>query len=239
VPALRTQQSADLVALLVQNAGNPPEICGIANRILRFGGTGDPSAAFSVVGVNCATTDHTFTHELGHNMGGWHSWAEPGSGTPHAWAIFDRAFGFANQAGAFRTIMNNETLTTPNDVCDTFGDGCPRLNRWSSGRFSGNQQAWINGAWRDLGNRGVLDDGLNNDDQPTDMAQVLEEITPTIAVYRNASGSAPASPAFITASPICHGLNEVQWAAVAGAGWYELQDIWGGLYIAAALRPHS
>jgi hypothetical protein len=217
------------VALLVQSAPNP-EICGVANDYIRFMSDEEQVKAFTVIGVNCATTDRTFTHELGHTMGGRHSWIEDPSGVALNWQLFRHGYGFANQPGVFRTIMNNEALAATSDVCDTTGDGCARINRWSSGRFSGNQQVWINGAWRDLGNRGILDDGLHNDDRPSDMVFTLNEVTPTVAQYRNPSGSAPSGPPYIVASPFCNGVNLVEWGAVAGAGWYELNDIWGGLY---------
>jgi hypothetical protein len=152
---MRDALSADLVALLVEAGPEwvggvlvPPQHCGIGSQGARALGLMDPSVggsqAFSITDVSCSATDLTFTHEIGHNLGGIHGVGlDPldlsVAGTPfdHQISAATRhSLGFTHTADwfQFRTIMGSGTLVGSGDVCGRDGDpnGCPRVNRWSS-----------------------------------------------------------------------------------------------------------
>lgn len=62
VGALRDEYAADLVSLMVEGGTD----CGFGNH---YFGKGASSRAFSVVRRNCASTNYSLAHELGHNLG--------------------------------------------------------------------------------------------------------------------------------------------------------------------------
>jgi hypothetical protein len=83
VLALRNQTGTDLVVALVQNSGTAFPACGIANVQTYPGcfsaspgcglGTSFEAYAYSLVAADCAIWDDSFTHEIGHLMGGNHT----------------------------------------------------------------------------------------------------------------------------------------------------------------------
>jgi len=68
VAAMRDEVGADLVCLF--RKGSVDDTAGIAWQL--GSGNGRPERAFSVVSVEAAASGYTFTHEIGHNLGGAH-----------------------------------------------------------------------------------------------------------------------------------------------------------------------
>lgn len=113
VHTLRNTYGADLVSLWIKEH---PLYCGVA-FLLSNPSNPSLSNAFSVVDHTCATTQFSFGHELGHNMGSSHA-REDGTG-PGAFAY---SYGFKNYSGhKFRTIMAYQ------GTCN-----CSRANLWSN-----------------------------------------------------------------------------------------------------------
>jgi hypothetical protein len=153
VATIRDAMGADLVALLVV-AGPEwiggqwvwPAVCGVANGGSRLAGLTDPAVgsveAFSITDTWCSAADLTFTHEIGHNLGGLHDnplldhapLANLIVGEQSIIAATRGSVGYTQPAGTvrFRTIMGSNGL--PDDPCARQGDenGCPRINRWST-----------------------------------------------------------------------------------------------------------
>ena len=114
---LRTRTRSDLVALLRKSGGS----CGIAWYLP------NPSAAtkdygFSVIARNCIT-NHSFIHELGHNMGLRHD-RYVNAPAPNS----EYNFGYVNLPARIRSIM------AYNDQCAANGVSCTRVNFFSSPR---------------------------------------------------------------------------------------------------------
>lgn len=109
---LRNHYGADLVSLLVPSGGSS---CGIGyvmdNPRPDFEGW-----AYQVTALGCATGNHTWTHEHGHNMGMHHD-VDNASPTNYAWS-----HGWFVD-GVFRTIMAYSASCT---------GGCPRVGVFSS-----------------------------------------------------------------------------------------------------------
>lgn len=153
IPALRDSLGADLVKLLIVSSAEwiggqwvSPQHCGAATGGSRVGGMTDPaegsSEAFSVTDVSCSAADLTFTHEIGHNLGGLHD-DDAADFRPLANSITPEHFiiaatresvGYTRTLAPvrFRTLMGSRDLV--NDACSRVGDpdGCGRINRWSS-----------------------------------------------------------------------------------------------------------
>ena len=110
---LRDQFAADCVVLLV---GSGSGACGLAYMMEAITPSFEDDA-FSVVDVHCGSTNLTFPHELGHNMGLRHDCATDNRLTPRS-----EAHGYVNIAARFRTIM------ALNDSCRD----CNRVSRFSN-----------------------------------------------------------------------------------------------------------
>jgi peptidyl-Asp metalloendopeptidase len=94
IHALREQHRADIAVLIVDDSTG----CGLATRI-----GADADEAFAVVHHECAVTNYTIAHEIGHLIGARHELAYVSGNT-------------------WRDIMSNK------DACG----GCPRLPVWSN-----------------------------------------------------------------------------------------------------------
>jgi peptidyl-Asp metalloendopeptidase len=95
IHCIRDAFAADMVALLVNNLGSA---CGVA-YLQTNPGPGFATSAFSVTDKDCIG-GHTFTHELGHNMGCAHDRDNAGS------AAFSYAYGYRTPDQVYRTIMS-------------------------------------------------------------------------------------------------------------------------------------
>ena len=93
--ALRDAYGADVVSLIEDE----PQYCGIAYRMTTLS-AGFESSAFNVVHHACATGYYSFAHEIGHNQGAHHDYANTGGS-----AVFPYAFGYQNPDSLFRTVM--------------------------------------------------------------------------------------------------------------------------------------
>ena len=131
VASLRDTHAADLVSLITSNAP-PALVCGIG-FLMTTNATSFASLAFSVVERVCASSNLSFPHELGHNMGAHH---DPFVATSEQ-TLFAYSHGYVDTVGRFRTIM------AYNDQCEMSGFNCPRIaffstpNRTFSGRVIG------------------------------------------------------------------------------------------------------
>lgn len=122
LPALRAWRSkgADLVALFVPVArGNVNGVCCASGQADIPPVGGDTAAAYSVTAANDVTNGHfTFSHEVGHNLGGGHN-PEDGNGPyPYSHGHFVQGVG--------ATVMAYDT----NANCPA-GHRCPRQDQFS------------------------------------------------------------------------------------------------------------
>ncbi len=114
VAALRDQQGADMVSLIVSTGA----YCGIA-YVMRNPGPAFESSAFQVTYRTCAVGNLSYAHEHGHNMGFEH---DPANGTSPSNASYPWSFGhFVN--GSYRTVMSYSNQCT---------SGCTRVAHFSN-----------------------------------------------------------------------------------------------------------
>ena len=119
VHALRDMYGADVVSLIVQNAG--ANLCGIA-YIMSPVTTAFENYAFSVVASNCATGYYSFGHELGHIMSARHDWyVDSTNNSPYTYN-----HGYAYPPGQWRTVM------AYNSACAAQNTSCTRIPYWSN-----------------------------------------------------------------------------------------------------------
>jgi hypothetical protein len=113
IHALRTALGADVVSLLVWNPID--SACGIG-WIMAIPGVEFAPSAFNVTRDDCAVSNLSFPHELGHNFGLAHDRANSSglSSRPYG-------FGYQQPQGLFRTIM---AYSCPG--------GCPRVTQFSN-----------------------------------------------------------------------------------------------------------
>lgn len=117
VHAVRDTYGADVVSLWT-NTGN---YCGYA-YIMETVDAGFEDRAFSAVVLGCAVGNHSFAHELGHNMSARHDrYVDNTDGSP-----YDDNHGLVNIDAGWRTIM------AYNDACEDAGTSCTRLQYWSN-----------------------------------------------------------------------------------------------------------
>ena len=121
----RSRYNADIVVMLTKPVPRKG-MCGIAHQM-----TGPPassfcSEAFAVVPVNCATSKHSFAHELGHVMGANHNIMFDTNGTPiQIVNTFEHSHGFVSPTNRWRTIMSYPTAACVLPVCK-------RIPYWSN-----------------------------------------------------------------------------------------------------------
>ena len=120
VHALRDTHGADLVSLLISD----PNFCGLA-WLPQPPSASTAELGFSVLDASCAVGNHSFVHELGHNMGAHHDpYVLAGGTCPDGRE--DGAFcfsrGMVNLAQRWRTVMAYR------DQCTAAGVSCPRID---------------------------------------------------------------------------------------------------------------
>ena len=114
VHGVRDQVAADLVKLIVGNAGG----CGRA-FIMNEVSVAFEEFAFCYTNHVCVSPGYTFQHELGHIQAGRHQRTGPVEDSP-----FPFNHGYTDPENQFRTIMAAGSSECP--------DGCPRRLAWSN-----------------------------------------------------------------------------------------------------------
>ncbi|WP_326980962.1 zinc-dependent metalloprotease [Chryseobacterium sp. MYb264] len=128
VHTLRTTYGADLVALVT---GTPTNTCGLGyvnTSPTNYSG----SSGFCVSLYNCAVSNYSLAHELGHNMGLQHDWYVNTSTSPcsHHHGYVNRT---AINLGTSSTSSQRwRTIMAYNDECSSKGISCTRVNRWAN-----------------------------------------------------------------------------------------------------------
>ena len=93
IQALRNTHNADLVAMI----GEVTDVCGIGYLV---GDEGGSEWGYSITARNCAVSNITLAHEMGHNMGSQHNPENAGSSPQHP-------FSYGHYVnGSFRTVMS-------------------------------------------------------------------------------------------------------------------------------------
>ncbi len=211
VHALRDTYGADLVHLVVNNGG-----CGIAYAMDEVSSS-FASFAFGVSRRSCLSSNLTFAHEMGHNMGLQHDRFVDLSNSPYAYS-----HGYVNQAafapGApadkrWRTIMAYK------DECAAAGFGCPRLMYFSDPANSYNSDPMgVPGAAPSTSVEG-----------PANARLSLDNTRVTVANFRTAAG-APGAPSLVSPSGnIVDETPEFRWLPVPDAAGYRLRARKGGV----------
>jgi hypothetical protein len=129
---LRGEYRADVVSFLVLHMA---DWCGMAWGPWDLSGHPVNSEwAYSVVKRDCSTSNYTFTHELGHNMGAGHDLHAVANGQPSHSGAFPYSHGYTWDAWlgidhfAYRSIMAYANWC--NDHWEIYS--CPKVGYWSS-----------------------------------------------------------------------------------------------------------
>ena len=126
---LRDLYGADIVSLWGNYSGG----CGLANLMLDEN-TNFSSQGFHVVDRNCATSNFSFAHELGHNMGLQHDVFDGNAGTtvtPEGSTVptaINYAHGYVDLKNRFRSVM---AISAQCDAQIPVVD-CPRIPHFSN-----------------------------------------------------------------------------------------------------------
>ena len=119
--AARNTYGADEVVLVI----NDPQYCGVAWLPSTIS-SGNAGLGFAIVGGgSCLTTNFSFGHELGHNMGAHHDpYVAPGPG----------AFAYSHGKSHIGTSSGNSwrTIMAYNNECAANVGGCTRLQYFSN-----------------------------------------------------------------------------------------------------------
>jgi hypothetical protein len=128
VHTLRTTYGADLCALVTST---PTNTCGLG-YVNTSPTNYSSSSGFCVSLYNCAVSNYSLAHELGHNMGLRHDWYVDTNTTP-----CDHHHGYTNKKaidlGTSSTSSQRwRTIMAYNDECSSKGFNCTRINRWAN-----------------------------------------------------------------------------------------------------------
>ncbi|REC48066.1 M12 family metallo-peptidase [Chryseobacterium pennipullorum] len=128
VHSLRTTYGADLCALVTST---PTNTCGLG-YVNTSATNYSSSSGFCVSLYNCAVSNYSLAHELGHNMGLRHDWYVDTSTTP-----CDHHHGYTNKKAielgtASTSSQRWRTIMAYNDECSSKGFNCTRINRWAN-----------------------------------------------------------------------------------------------------------
>lgn len=168
VHSQRTSLGADLVALIVERG----EYCGIAYLY-----TGSSTNGFSVTNRGCATSNLSFAHELGHNMGAEHDRYVVSGASATAYN-----YGYVLLSAQVRTVM------AYNNQCRDIGVSCTRVRRFSSPNLT-----WSGSAL------GVAAGGTS----PADNVRRLNDTRAAVAAFGTGStATGPANDNFASAIAI-------------------------------------
>lgn len=174
IPTLRDRYGADLVTFLVDavEAG----ICG-RGYVMKTVGPGFAPYAYNVIDRECASSNLSLAHELGHNMGGLHDWyVDDGSDG----ISYSYAHGYVDVAHLWRTIMayNSEC------AAQTPAVNCTRIPYFSNPNinYGGNPTGVAEGT-----NTSCTEGNLANPDCDADMRKTLNNTRATVAAFRSTS----------------------------------------------------
>ncbi len=125
---LRATYGADLVSLVTST---PTNTCGLGyvnTNSTNYSNT----LAFTVSLYNCAVSNLTIAHEMGHNMGLNHDWYVSTTTNPCS-----HHHGYVNQEAitlgtASPTNTRWRTIMAYTDQCSDAGINCPKINRWAN-----------------------------------------------------------------------------------------------------------
>ncbi|MGH6862554.1 MAG: M12 family metallo-peptidase, partial [Phyllobacterium sp.] len=124
----RSNYNADIVVMLTKPVPKNG-MCGHASQMTE-NSSSFCDRAFAVVPVNCATSTHSFAHELGHVMGADHNIMFDGNGMRIAAVrLFEHSHGFVSPTNRWRTIM-----AYPTSSCVL--PSCKRIPYWSNPEVS-------------------------------------------------------------------------------------------------------
>ncbi len=172
IPTLRDRYGADLVSLLLEavEAG----ICG-RGYVMTNVSTSFAPYAYNVIDRECASSNLSLAHELGHNMGGQHDWYVDDGVTPYTYA-----HGYVDVAHQWRTVMayNSECAAQTPDVY------CTRIPYFSnpSINYGGNPTGVAAGT-----NTSCTAGNLSNPNCDANMRTTLNNTRATVAAFRNTS----------------------------------------------------
>jgi hypothetical protein len=200
---LRDMTRADLVSMLVDHGQGAP-LCGIA-FVMRTNAVSFAINGFSVVERDCASSNLSFPHELGHNMGAHHDVFVIGTDT----GLDPYSHGWVDLVGKFRTVM------AYNDQC---ANSTPTFNCTRIPYFSTPDKTF-NG--RVVGNAVTADN-----------SRTLSESAPTVANFRQALTS-PLSIAATVNQPTI-GVGQMLVASVSlnyAGGLGGTADFYAGLML--------
>jgi len=181
VHSLRNQYGADIVSFLTDD-GN---WCGVAwvmasNFINSF----EPYA-FNVTDVDCIS-NHSLTHEIGHNQGSEHDRNNANSGA------YPYSYGYRNTSQSFRTIMAYS--------CSDIGGSCPRVPHFSNPFVNYNNTPT----------------GIDHDINPGNSADNVRSINNNLQIISNWRGSinsatVPDTPSNLTSQPVSENTIILSW----------------------------
>lgn len=158
---LRETYNADLVSMIVYNLGG---VAGAAYTMQTVSHDFE-SYAFSVVCSGYATSQYSFAHELGHNMGCEHDRINATIGQ----GAYPFSYGYQDTEGAFRTIM-------------AYKNGCPGTGECDQIPYFSNPDVSYGGE-----PTGIDYQAANS----ADNARTLNSTASTVANFRNGDGPAP------------------------------------------------